>query len=212
MADNLHIGDIISVNVDSRLNGQQLLLTTNWMIDDIVASDPVPYFTGMADFATALDVPGALFAQLAGVYSNEVLQIRAYLQRIAPTRNVRVEVTPTLTEGQIDSPSLPSNVAVVITCRTDDAGRNQISNKHIGGVPNSFVADSFVNPSIGLPAYNELKTALVTGLSFETTLNTIHVSPVILRKSNVLLSPIITNGIVQRTSRVERRRTVGLGS
>lgn len=102
------------------------------------------------------------------------------------------------------------NVAAVLTIRTQKAGRNQVSNKHIGPLPSDGYDIGRVSPTLLTPLEilaDNLRTALGTpdGGIYQ---------PVIYHKSgggpgdNV---DVLHSAVVQQQIRTMSRRTVGRG-
>lgn len=128
-------------------------------------------------------------------------------QWISPIRYARQDALPGQTIGLVAQPSLPQNDAVALTKGGELAGRHNIGTVHMPGVPTTFVTDGLVTPA-GFTAYNDLCTAiqqdvtLVAGQIFR---------PVIYNRVTPADSKEISTVITQNTSRIMRRRTVGLG-
>lgn len=104
-----------------------------------------------------------------------------------------------------------ANQSCVITLQSDYSGRDQVSNKHIGPLPQT--AGVQVNGLISA-GYKALMFALRVQLSmrFENIGGTIQLDPVIYHRTGVGGHfDNITDGYEQTTVRTMRRRTVGVG-
>jgi len=129
-------------------------------------------------------------------------------QAITPVRSVKVTraINPPAS-GTHASPATVANDAAVLTFRTDLGGRNQVSNRHIGPVP-----DSVSDQGLIIPAYRLLMGTFATRLLSP-------VAPVGLGGNMDAVVPHVKTGtknvlktfVAQDTSRVMRRRTVRVG-
>lgn len=211
----LFAGDIVQISLRGRIFGQRILLTRFYKVT--VPSD------------AALTVEQELAGLLAGINAtipaggNELVSkyltvmpnnysletIRAQL--VWPNRSVLVEQIADQT-GQSLGAATVSNTAVVITMRTAKAGRNQVSNVHIGPVDNEVYSAGFVTGP-AKPSYNLLGVRLAIPLTSQNIGGCTTV-PVIYHAGQELpqlISDDIRTHVLQDTIRVMRRRTVGLG-
>lgn len=142
--------------------------------------------------------------------SEKVTAIETRLQWITPTRFAYVTKTEaTGLTGKVAGDAYPTNTSVAITKRTINAGRTQVGTLHMPGVPSTFIGNGAVRP-VAVTAYAALIAEMLLRI---TTLGTVvNLDPVIFHKSSPDISPIFVNCTLQPTARVERRRTVGLGS
>lgn len=204
-------GAIFSVNADGTLFGQQVLLTTHWKVQ--VVSPTIVFQDD--DLFTQLNTEFQAFdgwlKQYTGVTSQSLISIKQVSQVLYPGRFIRRENTLLVDTGEVAEDSLPPNVSHAITLRTDVAGRDQMGTKHVGAVPPSFTEGGYLTEE-GLSALQGLATALVKNYTVTVDGSTVTVAPIIYRRSDVVNSPFITNFIIGDTTRVERRRTVRLGS
>jgi len=203
---------IVSVNIDGRLDGQQILFTSHWRLrSDAWPGDPemIATFDAMHNLFDAVD---NLFAAYGGCLSEDVTNINSKFQAIHPIRYVYQTYSFQGGVGLEAEPALPPNVAHVITVRADDTGPGNRGNKHIGGVPTTFSEAGLVTAG-GLVAYSGLGSWLQTVQGIEVgPFTNIELEPVIYHRAAPSLSPKITSHVIGTTTRVERRRTVGLGS
>lgn len=128
-------------------------------------------------------------------------------QQITPTRSRRT--ISTLTETGLGGTSDVTNVQASITFRTNFGGRDQVGGMRIPAAPSNAVAGSWNDP------YKVALTSLADVLKagFTEPGGTAIYQPCIFHRN--LGSPAnrtdITDAIVQPTTRVIRRRTVGVG-
>lgn len=205
------IGDIMSFRCDSRLNGQQMLLDLYYRVDGIDLSDDVELFQFQSDFFGALDAADMLTAAIANCYSQDVTNIVYYMQKIYPNRYIATPFIGASEVGTVAVGALPQNVAIVDTLRWLESGRHFISNKHMGGVPTTFAADGMIT-DLGRGRHTTLIEQEVLVRDVDSQGNTLHMVPIIFNRNTVVNSAQIMNGYVQETTRIMRRRTVGLGS
>lgn len=211
MAATLQNGDLISVILESRANAQQLLLTTCWKLEfSGGATDP-----DMDDAFTALDT--AFRVAVTGLYATYVgcLNVTTdfnyvWIQKIYPTRHVRIPFPGTGPGTNVET-ELPQNVAAVVTLQNDDAGRQNVSNKHIGGIPNTFEENGLITVA-GKAALDGLGAALTEPVTVTVGVFDYTFTPTIYHRQNPIISPVVNRYYTQSTSRVMRRRTVGQGS
>lgn len=198
---------IIEVSYRGKLLGQQVINTFHYRVATPSGNPSVsgemeqliPRFTSLGPLDNLTAYRGAC---------TESYQIeQCVLQPIFPTRFRRLVATLT-TQGVVD-PTEVSNVQAAITFVTAKAGRSQIGGVRIPSSPQLAIAGSWQGPyvnSLGAcgQAFSET-VAAVAGGGFYT--------PVIYHRganANPKFDDI-EDYIVQRTTRVIRRRTVGVG-
>lgn len=148
-----------------------------------------------------------LFQKFYACLSQDAQSLKIFGQWIDPIRYAYLWRPDVITEGQVAEGALPANVGVTITRRGELANRHHISNIHMGAVPASWVVNSQVVQPVGEP-YQELvdKSCEVIiaagGDQFD---------PVAYNRAASANSALLTTGYVQTTSRINRRRTVGVG-
>lgn len=131
------------------------------------------------------------------------------VQKVAPTRFRYYKFTRTQA-GTHAAAARTANQAAVITFGTLLGGRSQVSNKHIGPIPEG------VNVQVdGLvaSAYKDKLSPLASGMlqSVGTFGDPANLVPCIPHRTPAGSYTLMFNNIVQSTIRVQRRRTVGLG-
>jgi len=204
----LAIGDLIRVDYRGTCYGQRIILTTAYKVTVAFAAGG----TVSNDLATILttvgiggvdDVPNKYLACVQNAYTLE--EVRA--QVIWPTRSAYRSVFYVADNAGSGGVGTVANDAAAITFRGPLAGRKNVSTKHIGPVPDSVSANGLLtNP------YKVKLQALIDQLF--TTLtpadNPGRCIPVILNKTPGQ-SVVWTDARIGNQSRVQRRRTVGLG-
>jgi hypothetical protein len=207
----LAINDIISVGVDSLLNGQQVLLTHHYVITAVTGTAPTVQL-GTTSIITAINGAAGLVQKLADTYSNDVLLMSIYAQKIWPIRYVRFSGTPSLDTGSVSGDALPQNVAHAITLRSEFIGADGRGTKHIGGVPSTWSVGGQMTET-AYDAYAALADELVDTLTVAVLGGgQLTLKPIAYHRATPSVSALVDNWIISRTTRVMRRRTVGLGT
>lgn len=200
------VGDIVKLSIVGRCYSQRIMLTNTYRVSQ--AGTPgtsvkqnLSSFIGAVDVAGAADIMTPYLDCLQGDYQS--LSIRA--QVIYPTRLAYVELE-SVHLGQGGEGSV-ANDSACLTLRTDGSGRNQIANKHIGPVPDVVSISGVLTPAFRAKL-STLGGAMTA--SFQPGGAGAVYTPVIFHKLNAT-SDNVTAWIVSEQSRVQRRRTVGLG-
>lgn len=205
-------GAYVMISYDSVYLGQQILFTTHYRADLIgfTEGDLSEFYTGIRTEWSAL---GGHDIQYAGLFVPQVSNIRLVLQVIYPTRYVRSVAASSVPDGSQAAATtvMPPNTAAVITLRSDATGPKELGNKHVLVTNVLDIADGFVQSTLGA-LLTDLKTLLVQDVAILAGAIPYNLVPVIYHRANPVFSAAITNGAVQPTSRVMRRRTVGQGT
>lgn len=197
----------VMVSMHGSCFGQRIILT-QWYRKLSAPSGSGSVTEDLAEIVAALvplgtaDIMTAYLACLPAAYT--LLEVRA--QGIRPIRTAYFHEPVSLPGTHIGSASV-ANDSACVTLRTANSGRNQIANKHIGPVPDSASASGLI-----VPAYRAklvllgatLVTPFVTGNGDEWV-------PIIPHGALIGGGDLATNFRVGDQSRVQRRRTVGLG-
>lgn len=130
-------------------------------------------------------------------------------QYVWPTRMAYLRRVAEVTSGTLVGTEAPPNTSAVITYQGDGVGRHQRGNQHIGGLR----AEDITEGRIALTLADDMRTLgeflaeptlpLDVGFAYEMC---------IFQRGAPAASAAVTHLTVQSTSRVERRRTVGLGT
>lgn len=204
-------GDIVAVTFETFFNGQQCLNTFHYRYD-LDSGTTEDASIAIAALASRLNGVNQLFPSYAACLVAMAGEIKTYMQVIFSVRYIKNIVDNDHDVGQLEETPLPQNLAGVITLRGDFAGRMNIGNKHITGIPVIYVEEGIIQPDM-LALYTNLASAATEKQSeIVVGTNTFSFTPVIFHRANPLDSAVITNFIVQDTVRVMRRRTVRVGS
>lgn len=206
MPYSIQPGDIIEVRLNMRLYGQRMLNVLHWRNGE----DEVP------DAQTALqdtlddmfDNPGGsvLDAYVAGL-SADLTLLYADAQVIYPLRRAyERKVLDVQCSG--DTPALPPNVSASITKRSTFAGAGSEGRIAIPGMmPQNQAGGEWTLDGIGV--LNDIAAQWIAPLTLGTFTGAAR--PIIYHRTNPNISVTWETLTIQPTTRVQRRRTVGLG-
>lgn len=208
MAYPINVGAVAEFTVEGRLQNQQVMNVFHYVLE----GDPVtPIADGRAAMVTALEQLEAnndLLDLYTKAVSQDYEEIYLYGQWITPTRYAYVQGFSGPTSGTIATPSLPANVAGTIVRRGDLANRNNISTTHIPGVPNDATLGGEITPA-QRNLYNDLLTVMLRTIAVGGAKTLV---PCAFNRQSPAGSAKLTEGYINTTARVMRRRTVGVGS
>jgi len=203
-ADN----SIVEVRLQGLYMGQVTMLTLHYRFSTIAG--PWEMTASFTNLNAIFDGAGDLFLAYSDATNTGLTDLACFYQVIKPVRYLAYKFIPTTDHGTHGAAYLPPNVAHAITLRAVTSGRTSRGTKHIGAQPTSFTEDGFLTAD-GLASMNGLRDQMIAekDVNGDGSLTAI---PVIYHRSNYLLSKDIFSGDPQPTTRVERRRTVGLGT
>lgn len=199
---------LVQVSLIGTCFGQRIILTHVYknQLASPVLND---YTTDLNEILDQVGVGGVddLVTPYLALMPQQYTLQRIRAQAIKPVRSVAIERNIVAGSGTHPDAATVANDAAVLTFRTQLAGRNQVSNKHIGPVP-----DGVSDQGLIIPAYRTLMGTLGTRMLSP-------VVPVGWASSLLAVVPHIASGtgtemysfIAQDTSRVMRRRTVRVG-
>lgn len=145
-------------------------------------------------------------AMWLGAMSQQWVQEGIGAQWIYPLRYSRLFLPTAATVGAVAQPMLPQNVSLAITKRTDLAGRRGTGTLHLPGVPVTFVSNGLVTAA-AVGGVSDITDNIEQAYIYSAR----EFEPVLLHRAAGNLSPVITGGELQSTSRTMRRRTVRVG-
>lgn len=204
----LALNDVLLVSLRGRCFGQDIILSHTYFVTTPPAGAPT---TMDSLLATVNEVLNVAPASLANTYraclptSYQLLETRA--QRISPVRSAyRSQATVNAFGTHVD-PATVANDSAAITMRTDFPGRDQVGTKHIGPIPDAVSVAGLL-----IAGYKATLQSLATAL----------LTPIVLPAGGGTLTPCVFNqptntvtavtaSAIGEQSRVQRRRTVGLG-
>lgn len=187
--------------------GQQIVLDLAYFAN---VGSPAPTQTILAEVVDLLGPGvGTIQANYLDLLPPSYTMRERRAQLVAPTRSAFVSIATLAANVGTNGAASVANDATAITRRTNNAGRSQVSTLKIGPAPDgASVAGQVTNAYRGLLialGNSTLQTLIlpVTGAQF---------TPTILNKNNQALGRILTSIRVGQFSRVNYRRTVGIGS
>jgi len=203
------VGDVFLTTWEGECNAQKILLTHTYEISALSgATDEMAVSEDIAGRLTQVGVDIMETTFLNCMASNYILDF-VHVQKIHPVRYRRYTL-PRNIAGALANPALTSNVNAVITFNTNLAGRDQVSNKHVGPAPTTAGWYTSGEVTVGYKAVlDALKDAMLQSV---IAAGWYTATPCIYHRADVIpKSDYLSVGIVQPTVRVMRRRTVGLG-
>lgn len=200
--------DIVQVNWRGLCFGQRIILDTTYVV---LSNFPVinSFFqdaTKIVDLLAvggAIDVQTAYLACLPPQYTLEEVRV----QKINPGRSAYFSAGFVGAVGTNAGAATVANDAACITLRTQQSGRSQVANKHIGPVPD--VANVAGLLTVG---YKTTLSALGGKLVVSGTPPTTGalIAPTIFHRAT-LTNDLVQQFLLGQQGRVQRRRTVGVG-
>lgn len=198
-------GAILELVIHSTLNLQRQMTVLHYRLSD--SSSPADQFGKLANADLRFAAADGPYDAIAAASGSDCEFQLVQLQWIYPTRYAyrRFDSMPLV--GQDDQPCYPSNVSATITKRGEEANRHNIGAVHLPNVPiEKIVGGKFV------PGYLTTLEALAVALKTPYTMATGGtLTPILANKANLAASVPVATTVVQEYSRVQRRRTVGLG-
>ena len=206
MAVDLGANDVVLVTIEGKLDGQQTISTFYYKTRGVTAATPM--FTALTDFITKLRGAGKLMEQYLVCVSEQMVDIQMYAQVVYPIRYRYTDGGFPLVTGQYETLSLPANVQASITRAAERAGRKYVGHLSLPGIPIEAVENSEITADYLLKMDTLAEKVLQTIVLADGT----EMVPCLFNKVNDPVWVPITFAFPQTTSRVIRRRTVGLGS
>jgi len=203
------IGDVLEVALVGDVNSQRVMTVLHYRV--AVAPTEQDALVMQDDFSNLIS-QGELYdietAYLACMGTNYTLKQRR-VQWVYPIRYRASVLTPEL-PGTANGQCEAQNLAMVITKRTNFAGRRHIGSVHVPGIIASFYDNGLIATAGGTAAQGLID--VLEDQVAEDGGDGIF-EPCIWHRGQqgALASNLITNWTYQSTLRVMRRRTVGLG-
>ena len=196
--------DLVEIQVVGRLHGQE---TRNVYHYYVSAAAVIP--DGRSALVTAgNDFLANLYEAVLAFQSNEWTCSAVTIQKIAPQRFRLIKLTPSDLIGDVESNSLPSSSAAVISRYAEQAGRAFQGRVFIPGVPTTFEEDSLINEDGML-----LLEAAAAFFDDELAIDGSAVlRPTLAHTGNDPAPQQVVDAIATDVLRVQRRREVGRGS
>lgn len=197
---------IVEVTIKGILAQQVVMSVLHYRVSDtgfgILGS------AGLDDLQNKLFDVGSLMDKYTKCCSENLTEVRLVLQWVHPIRYAKQQYLGAFNSGQVAGDALPPNDTAAITKRSERAGRHYVGTLHMPAVPTTAVVNGNMNGIWQLPATDlgDVATQVI-----EATPGGARYHPLIFNRTAPAASPEWTTYVVQGTSRVGRRRTVGLG-
>jgi len=200
-------GDIVHswFNVDYASQRYQLHMTYRVKVGTGVKTT-IAQLADINDVLKAVTVGSVLDRYLACMPINATIQ-NINSQRVSPAAARSAYVTNSINAAGEAAGASTGNLAGIITLTTDFSGRNQISNKHIGPLPDGEYNDGLLDAGY-VVTLDALATALLTEISTDTA--QLVVEPVIWHQPGTTADLLVGRRIGDRTGTM-RRRTLRVG-
>lgn len=200
--------DVVQVTWRGECFGQRILLTHNYLIlgDYNAATSVTQDLTDILNqvkAAGAFDVTTSYLACLAPDYTLHFMRA----QRIKAIRSSYVEQVVAALPGTWAGAATVANDSAALTLRTASAGRSQRATKHIGPIADNASAAGLIVVGMG-PKLTALGNKLIQ--AFAPAGSGSVVTPIIYHRGTGTFD-VTDRFILGDQSRVQRRRTVGLG-
>lgn len=198
---------IFQITFEGSLYGQQVMTVMTYRFAAPADGDGPTITTYMKDYVnTALT---GLYATYRACLSVDVVDLVQYYQWITPTRYAYDFLVPTARTGAIAQPAGAANLAQVVTRRGELAQRDNISNLHLPGIPQSVYEAGIITDGGHLDL---LSTFVNTSTAQPSPAAGQTLYPSAFKRSSPADSAVLVTGIVGLTVRDMRRRTVGVGT
>lgn len=202
-------GAVVSLSHVGYQDGQTVMLTHHWRVN-YVTLPTIEANIAIGLLHEELNADDGLFDKYTNALSIDIGGIEPSYQVIYPVRFSRQPMETTFDQGILEGTAMPPNVSAAITLRSDFAGRGEVATKHIGALPVLAVNNGLiVDDHRGF--YAEIAQKLIEVITVESDATEIEFIPVIYKRSAPNESPVLKGYSIPVTSRVMRRRTVGLG-
>ena len=151
---------------------------------------------------------GSLFEQYILMASEQLIDVQMYAQVVYPIRYRYTDGGAALTTGEEAVLAFPANVQGSITRAAERAGRRYVGHLAVPAIPVDKLENSLMTPAWLAQASVLAERITQTVVLADGT----EMVPCLFNKATDPVWEPITFAFPQPTSRVMRRRTVGLGS
>lgn len=200
------VGSIVNYTIQGELANQLVMNEFHYVTSGSSAPD-IDIF--MSAVNTTLVGVGKLFDTWTAYVNNALVNIKTRVQVIYPVRYAYKEFVNTTTTGAGLGLPAPPNVSCVFTRRGVDAGRGNVGTTHLPGINLNDISNGRVTAGAQTNIGTIAAQAIATVASGIAGVNLI---PILYKRSAPGSSVPPKTYIVQTTTRIERRRTVGLGA
>lgn len=198
-------GAVLECVIHSRLNGQRQMTVLHYRLSNVTA--PINQYDALETVDDRFALADGPYDAIAAASGNDCEFQPVQLQWIYPTRYAYRRFASMPLIGQYVTACFPSNVSATILKKGEEAGRHSVGAVHLPNIPIETVAEGFF-----VAPYTTALDALAVALKTPYTLATTGtLTPIIANKASLGGSKDVFTTVVQLDSRVQRRRSVGLG-
>lgn len=199
------IGDVYQTNIRYTISGQRAITVLHWQVTEDVGAADADKEQKLADYLASTANPGDFMSQLVTVLPSDCVVDQVDAQAISPLR-LAYRTAPVGLAGDLEAGNNPA-VDVVITKRTDLAGRDQVGSIHQPGIPSTMIVGGLIDNAYRVDVLEVWDTLLMPIMvdGTEWSLALLHTPPAVPATS------LITNMAVKPEARVMQRRVVGRG-
>lgn len=210
MAYQVANDSIVQVILRGRMGAQECMNVMHFRPVDPPAGDIADGLNNLTEIVGILDPIGAGWSHLVSLYASDQFTMD-YLQAqyIWPTRFSYARFAANTTGGTVVGDPAPPNVQAAVTLQGDGVGRHQRGGMRLAGLVASDVTSGLLDAGL-VSKINDLVEFLIE--PFTPTTSALEYEAVIFQREAPGASVPVTHFHTQSTSRVERRRTVGLGT
>ncbi len=199
-------GSIVEITFEGLLDGQQTMSLYHYKLTGT---------SGVTDGAAVLQLfigqlreAGGLFPTYQDMCSDALTELQIYAQLVFPVRYRYTTDGQPSESGSVDSLAFPPNVQASITRAAEKSGRQYISHLSVPAIPILAIESGMMTAGFkeDMQAHcDQVVTPIVL-------IGGAEAQPVIWHRHAIPTDDPIVLAFPQNTSRVIRRRTVGLGS
>lgn len=209
MAYSIVLNDLIEVRIMQRISGQTVMNVLHYQVDQEGGTPVTNGYGWLQQLAlwVANDADGVV-DNMRERTCTAVQYTGVYAQKIRPTRYRAAYAPLTLTGDIPDEPISTQNQARVFSKLTELAVRGGTGSFHLAGFPATDIENGEFTPAV-LLGDGQLVNALEASIT--PVIGQARVRPVVWSGRPTSVMKPILDVEPQRTARVMRRRTVGLG-
>jgi len=209
MAREAFNGSILEVGIVGRHEGQRTLNLLHYKAENI-AAEPLDFTPRAEEFFDQLNALDGLIPRYLDCVGQDYTLSEIRLQLLSPTRYA-YQVFVVNGVGSEAQESLPPNDGVTLTKKNDKVGRHNRGSIHMPAVPTTFVANGYITRAASL-VYGNLSHKMIEPITLtQSPSPAMAWQPVIYNRLAPSTSPVYNQVQIQLTTRVNRRRTVGVG-
>lgn len=205
MAVPMTVGDIVSITIQGRLDGQTTMNVLHYKLTSLGSLTEFP--TWAVALGTKLNTAAELSSFYTDACSENLTDLFYRIQKIYPTRLVQAVINLSPSEGQIVESALPPGDQGSLTKRGIVAGRHSIGGIRMPALPITANEIGYLSGA-QVALYDILCTYLAAPI---TTVTIGTLTPIIFNRTGPGTSVDVATVSTEATIRTLRRRVVGRG-